>query len=73
MAGWTQLSGATVHPGGQTVTPKTKSRQRSAVTNGTQLLLGVKNTNAWARRCRDVIASHLSDHPDHLSCRAFDH
>ena len=72
-------SGTTVHPGGAAVhsvdapvsrdqpptnAPVRKSRQASAVTNGTQLLLGVKNTNAWARRCRDVIASYLSDHPD---------
>ena len=52
--------GETVHPGGQTVAPK-KSRQKSAVSNGTQLLVGVKNTNAWARRCRDVLSEHLSD------------
>jgi len=40
------------------------ARQRSRITNGSQLLPGVKNTNVWARRCRDVIDSYLSDHPD---------
>jgi hypothetical protein len=37
------------------------ARQRSRVTNGTQLLPGVPNTNAWARRAKDVIGMHLSD------------
>ena len=37
------------------------SRQRSRVTNGSALLLGVDGRSAWIRRCRDVIAAHLSD------------
>jgi len=46
---------------GQSVPKRQKSRQRSAVTNGTALLVGVPNTNAWARRCRDILGEHLSD------------
>lgn len=38
-----------------------KDRQRSRVTNGTALLLGVDGRSAWIRRCKDVIAAHLSD------------
>lgn len=37
------------------------ARQRSRVTNGTQLLPGVPNTNAWARRAKDIIGMHLVD------------
>ncbi len=40
------------------------ARQRSRVTNGSALLPGVDGRNAWVRRCKDVIASHLSDVPD---------
>jgi hypothetical protein len=31
------------------------------VTNGTALLPGVDGRSAWIRRCKDVIAAHLSD------------
>ena len=34
---------------------------RSAVSNGTQLLPGLPGTNVWVRRCKDIIADHLSD------------
>ena len=34
---------------------------RTAVSNGTQLLPGLKGTNVWVRRCKDIIADHLSD------------
>jgi hypothetical protein len=37
--------------------------QRSAVTNG-KLLPGIDQRSAWVRRCKDVIAAHLSDAPD---------
>jgi hypothetical protein len=37
------------------------SRQRSRVTNGSALLPGVDGRSAWIRRCKDVIAAHLSD------------
>jgi hypothetical protein len=31
------------------------------VSNGTALLPGVDGRSAWVRRCKDVIAAHLSD------------
>jgi hypothetical protein len=34
---------------------------RSAITNGTALLPGIDQRSAWVRRCKDVIAMHLSD------------
>jgi hypothetical protein len=37
------------------------SRQRSRVTNGSALLPGVDGRSAWIRRCKDVIAEHVSD------------
>jgi hypothetical protein len=36
------------------------SRQRSRITNGA-LLRGVDGRSPWVRRCKDVIAAHLSD------------
>jgi hypothetical protein len=38
-----------------------KDRQRSAITNGSKLLAGVDGRGPWIRRCKDVIAAHLSD------------
>jgi hypothetical protein len=38
-----------------------KDRQKSRITNGTALLPGVDGRTAWVRRCKDVIAAHLSD------------
>jgi hypothetical protein len=38
-----------------------KSRQRSRVSNGSALLPGVDGRSPWVRRCKDVIAAHLSD------------
>ena len=38
--------------------------QRSRVTNGKLLPGIVDERSAWVRRCKDVIASHLSDVPD---------
>jgi hypothetical protein len=35
--------------------------QRSRITNGTALLPGIDQRSAWVRRCKDVIADHLSD------------
>jgi hypothetical protein len=37
------------------------SRQRSRVTNGSILIAGVDQRSPWVRRCKDVIAAHLSD------------
>jgi hypothetical protein len=38
-----------------------KDPQRSRITNGSALLLGVDGRNAWVRRCKDIITAHLSD------------
>jgi len=38
-----------------------KRQARSKVTNGSALLPGVDGRSTWVRRCRDVIALHLSD------------
>src|SRR5437588_4790139 len=43
------------------VADRSKSRQRSRVTNGTALLPGVDGRSAWMRRCKDIIAAHVSD------------
>jgi|SRR5687768_7789702 len=34
---------------------------RSAVTNGSRLLPDADGRSVWARRCRDLIASHVAD------------
>ncbi len=39
----------------------TKSRARSAVSNGTVLLPGVDGRSAWVRRARDVLAERVAD------------
>src|SRR5207245_10919242 len=36
-------------------------QQRSRITNGSALLPGVDGRSPWVRRCKDVIAAHLSD------------
>ena len=38
--------------------------QKSRITNGSALLPGVDGRSPWVRRCKDVIAAHLSDVPD---------
>lgn len=38
-----------------------KTRQRSAMTNGSKLLVGVSGRSAWARRLKDLITEHLAD------------
>ncbi len=35
--------------------------QRSRVTNGSALLPNIDGRSSWARRCRDVLALHVSD------------
>jgi hypothetical protein len=40
------------------VTPR---KLRSKITNGSVLVPGVDQRSPWVRRCKDVIASHLSD------------
>jgi len=34
---------------------------RSRITNGSALLPGVDGRSPWVRRCKDIIAAHLSD------------
>jgi hypothetical protein len=51
-------------PGSSTDRPEIqhqKDRQKSRVSNGSALLPGVDGRSPWVRRCKDVIASHLSD------------
>jgi hypothetical protein len=38
-----------------------KRSGRSRITNGSKLLPGVDGRSPWVRRCKDVIAAHLSD------------
>jgi hypothetical protein len=38
-----------------------KDRQKSRITNGSALLPGVDGRSPWVRRCKDVIAAHVSD------------
>src|SRR6516162_2781093 len=39
----------------------TPRKGRSRVTNGKVLIAGVDQRSPWVRRCKDVIAAHLSD------------
>jgi hypothetical protein len=50
-----------------------KNRQRSRVSNGSALLPGVDGRSAWVRRCRDVVAAHLSDLGGLDNCSAAEH
>jgi hypothetical protein len=38
-----------------------KDPQKSRITNGSTLLPGVDQRSAWVRRCKDIIAAHISD------------
>jgi hypothetical protein len=38
-----------------------KAYGRSRVSNGSTLLPGIDGRSPWVRRCRDIIAAHLSD------------
>ena len=38
-----------------------KDALKSRITNGSTLLPGVDQRSAWVRRCKDVIAAHISD------------
>ena len=46
---------------GRPAVDRPKDRQRSRITNGSALLPGVDGRSPWVRRCKDVIAAHLSD------------
>lgn len=37
------------------------ARQRSAITNGRRLLVGVDMRSAWARRLKDLVVAHVQD------------
>jgi hypothetical protein len=43
------------------VTRPTRSRQKSAITNGTRLLPGTDNRGPWVRRAKDIMADLTSD------------
>jgi hypothetical protein len=45
------------------------TKARSRITNGSELLPEIDGRSVWARRCRDLIALHVSDMggEDHLS------
>ena len=47
-----------------TAVDRPKDKQRSRITNGSALLPGVDGRSPWVRRCKDVIAAHLSDIPE---------
>ena len=49
---------------------KRQRQGRSRITNGSALLPGVDGRSAWIRRCRDVIAAHLSDLGGEDNCSA---
>jgi hypothetical protein len=38
-----------------------KDKGKSRITNGTKLLPGIDGRSPWVRRCKDLIAAHLSD------------
>jgi hypothetical protein len=48
----------------RTAIVRRKDRQKSRITNGSALLPGVDGRSPWVRRCKDVLAAHLSDTPD---------
>jgi hypothetical protein len=41
-----------------------KDSRKTRMTNGTALLPGVDGRLLWVRRCKEILASHLSDKPD---------
>jgi hypothetical protein len=40
---------------------RAKDPLKSRISNGSVLLVGVDQRSAWVRRCKDILASHLSD------------
>jgi len=48
-------------PSDRPLVGRQKDPQKSRITNGSALLPGVDGRSAWIRRCKDVIAAHLSD------------
>jgi hypothetical protein len=56
-------------PAGRPKVGTIKHPGRSRITNGSTFLPGIDNRGPWIRRCKDVIAAHLSDlgGPDNTS------
>jgi hypothetical protein len=52
---------AVTSPAGSPQVDRRKSAGRSRITNGSALLPGVDGRSAWVRRCKDIIAEHVSD------------
>jgi hypothetical protein len=52
---------ASQSPGNSRETSGQKRSGRSRITNGSKLLLGIDGRSPWVRRCKDVLAAHLSD------------
>jgi hypothetical protein len=40
---------------------RAKDRQKSKIGNGSALLPGVDNRSTWVRRCKELLADHISD------------
>jgi hypothetical protein len=50
-----------VSPQERPAVARQKDARKSRITNGSALLPGVDGRSPWVRRCKDVIAAHLSD------------
>jgi hypothetical protein len=48
-------------PSDRPTVARAKDPQRSRISNGSALLPGVDGRSGWIRRCKDLIAEHLSD------------
>jgi hypothetical protein len=48
-------------PADRPAVARQRDPQKSRITNGSALLPGVDGRSPWVRRCKDVIAAHLSD------------
>jgi hypothetical protein len=57
-------------PGDRPAVACRKDPQKSRITNGSALLPGVDGRSPWIRRCKDILASHLSDKPDATAAEA---
>jgi hypothetical protein len=57
-------------PANRPATASPPPAQRSAVTNGSKLLPNVDGRSAWVRRCKDIIAAHVSDLGGSDNCSA---
>jgi hypothetical protein len=55
------MDALTNSPTGRRRNGRHRDPQRSRITNGSLLPAHVDERSAWARRCKDIIAAHLSD------------